>query len=78
MFWKGLNISKTQSTKLDRHFALQIGYKNWTDILFYKLGTKIGQTFCFTNWVQNKGSFLFCIAPGAMQNKGEIWYVIIT
>ena len=41
---------------------------------------KIGLTFCFANWVQNKGSLsLFCIAPGAFigRNMVHVFYRIL-
>ena len=33
----------------------------------------IGQTFCFANWVQNKGSLsMFCIALGAFIRRNTV------
>ena len=34
---------------------------------------KIGQTFCFANWVQNKGSLsMFCIALGTFIRRNMV------
>ena len=36
----------------------------------------IGQTFCFANWVQNKGSLsMLCIAPGAFIRRNTVMLV---
>ena len=33
----------------------------------------VGQTFCFANWVQNKGSIsMLCIAPGAFIRRNTL------
>ena len=40
---------------------------------------KIGQTFCFANWVQNEGSLsMFCIAPGAFIRKNTVTYFALS
>ena len=34
----------------------------------------IGQTFCYANWVQNKGSLsMLCIAPGTLIRRNTVY-----